>query len=366
MSFMSKTAAFIGLRALRDVVSDQIAIDMGSASTIIWLSGQGVVVDEPSLVLVNSSSGEIIGVGTEAEQMLGREARDVRVIAPMINGVVGDFERTREMLTRLVAKARREGSYFSRRAVISVLSGMTEVEQRALLNVAQHSKIGRVWMVEEGLAAALGAGIKVTDSRASAIVDVGAGATNVAIVTGGAIIHSAAERIGSSAINAALANHIRRHRGLSIGPRTSERLKLQLASATPPEDLATEMLIKGHDVQTGKPDAITITAGEIYPVVQFVIGKILNLVSQTLPELSPEVAGDIFERGIILTGGGAQLRGLDENLRDRVGVPVQTAYEPKYATVRGLAQMFDQPLTMRHLARVPNKLVWTGSESFQR
>ena len=184
MSFISKTAAFIGLTALRDIVSDQIALDMGSASTMIWVSGHGIVVDEPSLVAVNTRTGEIVAVGIEAQQVLGREARDISVMAPMENGVVGDFERTREMLTQLLRKARRGHSHFSRRAVISVLSGMTQVEQRALLNVAQHARIGRVWMIEEGLASALGAGVKLTDPRAAAIVDVGGGATNVAVVSG--------------------------------------------------------------------------------------------------------------------------------------------------------------------------------------
>lgn len=362
MSFIAKTAAFIGLRTLRNMVSDSVAVDMGSAATIIWLSGQGIVVDEPSLVAINPTTEEIVAVGAEAQAMLGREARDIKVVAPMVNGVVGDFEKTREMLSRLVRKARGTGSHFSRRAVISVLSGMTQVEQRALLNVAQHARIGRVWMIEEGLAAALGAGIKVTDSSAAAIVDVGAGATNVAIVSTGAVVHSRAERIGSSAINAALLNHIRRHRGLSIGPSTVERLKLELASAMPPPDFAEGTTLKGSDVQTGKPEAIDITAGEIYPVVQFVVIKILDVVSQTLSELTPEVAADIYERGIILTGGGSQLKGLEAYLRERIALPVQTADQPKYATVRGLAQMFEEPLTLRHLARAEsNRLIWAGS-----
>lgn len=362
---MSKTAAFIGLRALRDMMSDQIAVDMGSASTIIWVSGRGIVVDEPSMVAVNMTTGGLIAVGIEAHEMLGREARNVRVIAPMENGVVGDFERTREMLTRLIRKARKGHSHFSRRAALSVLASMTQVEQRALLNVAQYAGIGRVWMIEEGLASALGAGIKVTDPKAAAIIDFGAGATNVAVVSNGAIIHSRGERIGSSAINAALIRHLRRHRGFSIGPREAERLKLSLASATPPSDSAAKTMVRGNDIQTRQPGAIEITAGEIYPVLQFVLGKILDIVNRTLSELSPDVDADIYDRGIILTGGGAQLSGIEAYLRERMGIAVQTADEPKYATVRGLAQMLDEPLTLRRLTRRPsNQLSWAGNGTF--
>lgn len=363
MSFMSKTGVFVGLRALRDIVSDQIAIDMGSATTVIWVSGHGIVVDEPSLVAVNSTTGKIIAVGEEAGEMEGREARDVKVVAPMANGVVGDFERTREMLSQLIAKARHARSHFTRRAVFSVLSGMTAVEQRAFLNVAQHARIHKVWMVEEGLASAFGAGLKATDTRAAAIVDIGAGAVNIAIVSKGAIIHSRGERIGSAAIDAALINHMRRNHRLFIGPLSAERLKIELASAAPDPD-STITLVKGRSVETGKPTAAEITAGEIYGVVKRVVDGMLDVINQTLSEVSPEVDADLFDRGIILTGGGAQLQGLEACLRDSIGIPVQTAEEPAYATIRGLAKMFDEPLTLRRLARATsNQPGWATSAS---
>jgi len=362
MSLISKTAAYIGLAALRDIVSDQIAIDMGSSSTRVWVSGHGIVVDEPSAVAVKITTGEILAVGLEAQKMLGREARNIRVTAPMKNGVVGDFERTSEMLSQLMQKARRGHSHFSRRAVISVPSGMSQVEQRALLNVAERARIGRVWMIEEGLASALGAGIELTDSGAAAIVDVGGGVTNVAVVSRGAIIHSRGERIGSSDINAALSDYLRRHRNFSIGPLSAEQLKLELASATPPSDFAAETSVKGRDAQTGRPRAIKVTAGEIYPVVKVVVARMLDVVSQTLSELSPDVDADIYDRGIILTGGGALLSGLEACLIKLTGIPVKTAEEPNYATVRGLAQMLEEPLTLRRLIRGgSNQLIWAGS-----
>lgn len=351
MSFISKTAAFMGLHALSDLVSDSLAIDMGSASTIIWVHGRGVVVDEPSLVAVNTLTNEVAAVGLEAQRMYGREAREVTVLSPLVGGVVADFDRTREMLARFVRQARSGVSIFSRRALMSVISGITSVEQRALVAAAEQARIGRVCMIEEGLAAAIGAGVKVDDRRASAIADIGAGTTNVAVVANGTIVQARAERIGGWDINAAIIDHVRRHRGLSIGAPTAERLKLEFASATVPSDLGQEITISGRDVQTGSPGAIEITAGEIYPVAHFMVRKMGDFIFQTLGELSPEVAADIYDRGIILTGGGAQLGGLEDYLRERTGLPVQTANEPRYAIVRGLAQMFDEPLTLRRLMR---------------
>jgi rod shape-determining protein MreB len=351
MSFMRKTAAFMGMRALQNLVSDSIGIDMGSAATIIYVQGRGVVVDEPSLVAVNIVNGEVIAIGLEAQQMYGREARDVTVIAPLLNGVVADFERTKHMLAHFVRKARSGFSHFSRRALMSVLSGLTQVEQRALVSAAEEARIGRVGMVERGLAAALGGGARIDDPRASAVVDIGGGTTNVAVVAKGSIVNARAERIGSWNINAAITEHVRRHRGLVIGAQTAERLKLELASAIIPDDLAQAITIKGRDVLTGSPGAIEITAGEIYPVVHEVVSKLVEVISTTLTELPAEVASDIYDRGLVLTGGGAQFSGLDDYLRDRIKLPVRIADEPRYAIVRGLEQMFAEPLWLRRVMR---------------
>ena len=351
MSFMRKTAAFMGMRALRNLVSDSMAIDMGSATTIIYVRGRGVVVDEPSLVAVNIITGEVIAIGLEAQQMYGREARDVTVIAPLLNGVVADFERTKEMLGHFVRKARSGVSHFSRRALMGVLAGITQVEQRALLSAAEEARIGRACMVEEGLAAALGAGVKIDDSHASAVVDIGGATTNVAVVAKGSIVNARAERIGSWSINDAIIDHVRRHRGLVIGAQTAERLKLELASAIIPYDLAQEITIKGRDVLTGSPGAIEITAGEVYPVAHEVVRKIVDVISTTLTELPAEVASDIYDRGLVLTGGAAQFTGLDDYLRDQTKLSVRIADEPRYAIVRGLEQMFDEPLWLRRVMR---------------
>lgn len=349
MPTKSKTAAFIGLDGLRALVSDSLAIDMGSSSTIIYVRGRGVVVDEPSLIAVNTYTGEVMAIGDEAQKMYGREARDVTVIEPMANGVVANFERTRDMLERFARKARSSFSSFTRRALISVPSGITAVERRALLSAAEHARIGRVWMIDEGLAAAYGSGVNPSDARASAIVNMGAGTTSIVVVTNGAIVHASAERLGGSHINAAIVRHVRRHRGLAIGVHTAERLKLQLASATVPLDLSQHTAISGRDVMTGIPAAIEITAGEIYPVAQEVVRKIVAGVANTLTELSPEVAGDIHERGLVVVGGGALFGGLDDYLSETTKLPVRIADEPRYAIVHGLAQLFEEPQLFRRL-----------------
>lgn len=356
MAFTKKTSAFLGMRALQDLVSDSMAIDMGSASTIISVRGRGVVVDEPSLVAVDSLTGEMIDIGHEAKQKYGREARGVTVISPMLNGVVADFERTREMLAHFVRKARGGLSHFSRRALMSVLSDVTPVERRALLSAAQHAHVGRVGMIEEGLAAAFGSGVRPDETRASAVVDIGGGTTNVAIVAGGKIVRARADRIGSANIDTAIINHVRRHRGLLIGARTGERLKLELASATVPANLGKEIPVNGSDLLTRMPRSIEITAGEIYPVAQEVVRRIVEGISATLGELAPEVAGDIYDRGIILTGGGALFGGLDDYLREETKLPVRVADEPRYAIVRGLEQMFDEPLLVRRLMRQESQI----------
>jgi rod shape-determining protein MreB len=260
------------------------------------------------------------------------------------------------MLAHFVRKARGGLSHFSRRALMSVFSDVTPVERRALLSAAQHAHVGRVGIIEEGLAAAFGCGIRPDELRASAVVDIGGGTTNVAIVASGKIVRARADRIGSSNIDAAIINHVRRHRGLLIGARTGERLKLELASATLPSNLGKEIPVSGSDVLTRMPRSIDITAGEIYPVAQEVIRRIVESVSSTLGELAPEVAGDIYERGIILTGGGALFGGLDDYLREETKLPVRVADEPRHAIVRGLEQMFDEPLLLRRLMRQESQI----------
>jgi rod shape-determining protein MreB len=366
MSFIGRTGTLMGLSALRNLVSDSMAIDMGSASTIIAVRGRGVVVDEPSVVAVNKVTGEVIAVGDEARKMQGREARDVAVIAPLVDGVVADFERTRTMLDHFVSEARSGISHFSRRAIMSVLSGVTQVEQRALLSAAEEDHISRVYMIEEGQAAAIGAGVPIDDEHASAVVDIGGGTTNVAAIVRGSIVASRAERIGSSDIDCAIMDRLRRHRGLTIGVQSAERLKLDLSSAVDPREPNRKINVRGRDVQTGSPGAVDITAAEVYAVTLPIIRRIAEEVRSTLTELAPEVAGDIFDRGIILTGGGAQLEGLPQYLTKELGLAVRVADDPRFAIVRGLSQLYEEPLLLRRVSRTePHPLIDTEATAFE-
>jgi rod shape-determining protein MreB len=366
MSFFAKTGSLIGLNALRDLVSDSMAIDMGSANTIIAVRGRGIVIDEPSVVAVDKITGEAIAFGSEAHKMQGREARDVTVISPLVDGVVADFERTRALLDHFVREARSGISHFSRRAIMSVLSEVTQVEQRALLSAAEEARISRVYMIEEGQAAAIGAGVPISDEHASAVVDIGGGTTNVATIVSGSIIASRAERIGSSDIDAAIMDRLRRHRGLTIGIPSAERLKLELSSALEPKDPNKKMEVRGRDVQTGSPGAVDISAAEVYAVTLPIIRRISEEVSNMLTELAPEVAGDIYDRGLILTGGGALLDGLPQYLQKELGLAVRVADDPRFAIVRGLSQLFEEPLLLRRVARTEaHTLIVTEATAFE-
>lgn len=340
-----------GLSSLKKLVTDSMAIDMGTANTIIAVKGRDIVLDEPSLIAVNELTGEIVAYGQEAYDMRGREGRDTTVLAPLNGGVVADFERTKKMLAHFVKKAKSGGSQVSLEAVMSMVSDVTHVEQRALLNAAEEAHIGKIYMMEEGLAAAFGAGVTPRDRRASAIVDIGAGTTNIAVIAKGTVVHSRSERIGSDEINLALATHLRRHRGLQVGEETTESLKTDFATTFLPENLEKSLTVRGRDVQTGSPGAVEITVGEIYPVVENIVRRVAQIVSDTLTELRPEVAADIYDRGIILTGGGSLLNGIDQYIRNFVNLPITVSDEPRCATVRGLLKMFDEPELLEKVSR---------------
>ena len=350
-TFTRKHRSLMSLEGWRDLVSDSMAIDIGSTSVIIAVRGRGVVVDEPAVVAVNKVSGETVAVGHEARDMLGRESRDVTLVAPLVDGVVADFERTRRMLEQFVRQARSGVSHFSRRAVLSVLAGITQVEQRALLAAAEQAHIGRVYMVEEGLAAAIGAGVSVEDKKASAVVDIGGGTTNVAVVARGMIVYAQAERVGSLDIDDAIASRLRRHHGLIIGPPTAETLKKELGSAIEPANPARSLNVKGRDVQTGAPRAVEVTSEEVCIAAEGVVKRLSRVVNRALGELQPEVASDIYDRGLILTGGGALLEGMADFLQRETKLATHMPDEPRYAIVRGLSQLFDEPLLLRRVAR---------------
>jgi len=353
------------ISSLKRLVTDSMAIDMGTANTLIAVKGRDIVLDEPSMVAVNELTNEIVAFGQEAFDMQGREGRDITVLAPLKGGVVADFERTKKMLAHFVKKAKSGGSQVSLEAVMSMVSDVTHVEQRALLNAAEEAHIGKIHMMEEGLAAAFGAGVNPRDKRASAIIDIGAGTTNIAVVAKGNVVHSRSERIGSDQINSALATHLRRHRGLQVGEETTETIKTSFATTFLPEHLEKNYTVRGRDVQTGSPDAVEVTLGEIYPVVESIVRRVAQIVSDTLTELRPEVAADIYDRGIILTGGGALLSGIDQYIRNFVNLPVTVSEEPRCATVRGLLSMFDEPELLEKVSRNELHFLQNSEISFE-
>jgi len=339
------------LSSLKKLVTDSMAIDLGTATTLIAVRGRGVVVDEPSLVAINERTEEIVAFGQDAADMRGREGRDIAVIAPLSGGVVGDFERTKKMLAHFVRKAKTGGSNISISAIMSMVSDVTQVEQRALHNAADDAGIGKVFMVEEGLAAAFGAGVLPTDKRASAIVDFGAGTTTIAVVAKGSVVHSTSERFGSNAIVEGIATHLRRHRGLQVGVETTEQLKTSFVSTFLPDDISRTIEVRGRDVQTGSPAAVEVTTGELFPVVEGIVRRAAQLVKDTLTELRPEVAADIYDRGVILTGGGALLDGIEPYMRNYINLAVTIADEPRLAVVNGLVKMFDDEKLLERVSR---------------
>jgi rod shape-determining protein MreB len=364
-NYKRRTKSFWHFQTLRDLVSDSMAIDMGSSNTVIAVRGRGVIVDEPSVVAVNKATGEVVAIGHEAHEMQGREAREVTLVRPLVDGVVADFDNTQKMLAQFVEAARSGFSHFSRRAVMSVLSGVTHVEHRALLTAAEHAHIGRVYMVEEGLASAIGAGVDVSDKRAAAVVDIGGDSTNIAVVSLGMIVHSRAERLGSNDIDAAIVERLRRFRGLNIGTPTAERLKIELGSAIEPTDPSHALNVRGREVTTGKPGAIDVTADEVYAVAQPILLRIAEGVRETLSGLQPEVVSDIYERGLVVTGGGALLDGIGEFLQRETSLATHAAEEPRHACVRGLVQLFDDARQLRRVSRSEPSLLDAESTAFE-
>ena len=351
--------------SLKKLVTDLMAIDMGSANTIIAVKGRDIVLDEPSLVAINEQTEEIVAYGKEAFDMLGREGRDIYIKAPLNGGVIADFERTKMMLGHFVRKAKSGGSQVALHAVMSRTSDVTHVEQRALMNAADEAHIGKVDMIEEGLAAAFGAGVQPEEKRASAVIDIGAGTVNIAVIAKGIIAHSRSERMGSQGINDALANHLRRNRGIQVGEESVEVLKTGFASTFLPNDLEKSTLVRGRDVETGSPHAVEITVGEVYPIIESIVRRIAQLVADTLTELRPEIAADIYDRGVILTGGGALLEGIDQYLRDFINLPVTISDEPRFATIRGLVKMFDEPELLEKVSHNELNLLQNAEITFE-
>jgi len=316
--------------------STDLAIDLGTANTLVFVQGRGIVLEEPSVVAVNKDprNRTVLAVGTEAREMLGKVPGSIETIRPMMDGVIADLDVTEAMLRYFIRRVHGRSAFVRPRVVICIPFGITEVERRAVRDSAHAAGAREVYLIQEPMAAALGAGLPVTDPRGNMIVDIGGGTTEVAVISLGGIVFSKSVRVGGDRMDKAVIEYIRREHGLLIGSRTAERVKIEVGCAFPlPEQ--KEMLVKGRDLRRGVPTTLTIDSSQIYEALREPVSEIVETVSYTLENTPPELAADIMEQGIILAGGGAMLAGLDERLREVTGLPVIVAQEPLLCVVRG-------------------------------
>lgn len=324
--------------------SNDLAIDLGTANTLIYFKGQGIVCNEPSVVAVqDSASGKrrVVAVGMEAKNMLGRTPGSITAIRPMKDGVIADFEITKEMLRYFIKKVHNKKSLVRPRIIICVPHGITEVEKRAVVSSAESAGAREVYLIEEPMAAAIGAGLPITEACGSMIVDIGGGTTEVAVVSLKGIVYSKSIRVGGDKMDEAIVSYLKRRYNILTGERTAEQIKIAIGTARPTgENLSME--VRGRDLVQGVPKTIVITEDEIRDALMEPINQIVEAVRNALERTPPELAADILDRGITLAGGGALLRNLDRLLTEETGLPVQVADDPLAAVVMGSGRVLDE------------------------
>lgn len=321
--------------------SNDLAIDLGTANTLVYVKGKGIICNEPSVVVFRRDNKKPIAVGIEAKEMLGKTPSNIIAIRPMKDGVIADFDATEEMLKYFIAKAHNRKGFVSPRVIIGVPSGITQVEQRAVKDAACASGAREVYLIGEPMAAAVGVGLPVGEPTGNMIVDIGGGTTDVAVISLDGMVFSKAVRNGGDKMDEAIMAYIKRKYNLMIGERTSELIKIELGSAYPMNS-AAQMEIKGRDLISGIPKAINISEDEIREALQETVGIILDTIRVTLENTPPELSSDIVDKGIVLAGGGALLRGLDILIREHTGVPVIVPDDPLTAVVRGCGAMLNK------------------------
>jgi rod shape-determining protein MreB len=328
-------------------VGRDLAIDLGTANTLIYERGRGVVLDEPSVVAVEAGSGRLVAAGTQAKEMLGRTPGHVRAVRPLQDGVISDADVTERMLRYFVDQV-RPSRLVRPRMVVCVPSAVTGVERRALEDAAVRSGARRVYVIEEPMAAAIGADLPVNETSASMVVDIGGGTTDVAVISLGGVVTARSLRVGGDEIDDALVAHIKTEYSLLVGERTAEDVKVAAGSAFPLRE-ETSTRIRGRDLVTGLPKTVTVSSQEVRRAIEGPVLQMVDLVRATLDVCPPELAGDILDRGVTLTGGGALLRGLDERLRHELGVPVRVAEDPLRAVVRGSGRCIEEFATLERV-----------------
>ncbi len=328
------------LRSLLSLFSHDLAIDLGTANTLVYIADTGVVVDEPSIVGVNNSTGEIEAIGVEAKRMLGRTPGTVTAVLPMRDGVIADFKIAERMLTYFISKAHNRKIFVHPRIVIGVPGNITHVERRAVVDSAMRARASEVHLVEQSMMAAIGAGLPVSEPAGSMVVDVGGGTTDVAVISMSGVVYSNSVSVAGNAFDDAIIQYLKRKHNFLIGERTAERVKVALAAAKPLETPAT-VEIKGRNLVKGVPEARQVSDSEIREAIAECVDKIMFAVREALEHAPPEISSDICDRGIVLTGGGAYLKNLDQRIRDEVGVPVSVAENPLHCVVNGTGRVLN-------------------------
>jgi len=329
--------------------SNDLAVDLGTANTCVFARGQGIVLSEPSIVAFNTVSDRIEAVGTEAKEMVGRTPGTISAIRPMRDGVIADFEAAEKMLGYFIRKANGSRRLVKPRLVIGVPSEITQVERRAVRDSAYRARASEVHLIEEGMAAAIGAGLPITEASGNMIVDIGGGTTDIAVISLAGVVYSRSVRVAGNAMDDAITNYVKREKDLLIGERTAERIKMELGSAAPLSS-PRQMEIKGRHVVQGRPMTATIDDTEVRKALEDPIRQIILAVRLGLEQTPPELSADICDRGIVLSGGGALLRNLDQRLHHETGVPVQVAIDPLSSVVLGAGKMLSDFGLLRKLA----------------
>jgi len=336
--------------------SNDMGIDLGTASTLVYVKGQGIVLCEPSVVAIEKGTSHVLAVGEEAKRMLGRTPGSIVAIRPMKDGVIADFEITEAMLRYFINKVHNRRVLVRPRMVIAIPSGITEVEKRAVKDSAERAGAREVYLVEEPIAAAIGVGLPIQEPAGNMIIDIGGGTTEMAVVSLSDIVYSKSIRIGGDEMDDAIIQHLRKTYNLMIGERTAEEIKIKIGSAYPLED-ETTMEVRGRDLVAGLPKTVTISSEEVREALAEPIAAIVEAVRITLERTPPELSADLIERGMVLAGGGGLLRGLDKLLSEQTGLPVHIAEDPITAVALGTGMVLSE---IKYLKKVT---VTTASKS---
>jgi rod shape-determining protein MreB len=324
-----------------DLLGGDLAVDLGTANTLVYARGRGIMLNEPSVVAVDTATNAIVAVGAEAKRMIGRTPGHIKAVRPLQDGVIADYDTTAEMLRYFVRKVVGRRAFAGPRVVVCVPSGITSVEQRAVSESAYAAGARRVHIISEPMAAAIGAGLPVSQASGSMIVDIGGGTTEVAVIALAGIVASTSLRVAGDALDRAIVEHIRTEFSLLIGERTAEELKISIGSAFPIAG-PVRAEIRGRDIASGLPRNVAVSADELRHAMNVPTNRIVAAVRSTLDRCPPELAGDLVTRGIVLTGGGALLRGLDARLQHEIGIPVLVADRPLDSVVLGTATVVEQ------------------------